>query len=197
MWILWLHHSKKVSFEGSYQCKTQLRICVLRYPRVIFVPLVVLCQTLSILSLKKHKNPEKQFPYVIQQWQYHLLVGAQRRNISDCCNYFPLTETRSSYWQYPETNRGYSHYDHTSMAHADTRNQDTLNPAQGETSNAHGYTCPYCGKRIMIRHHFIGHLNGHLNVKPHRCNRCSRSFAYGTSLSRHKRTCTKAAFNSQ
>lgn len=54
-----------------------------------------------------------------------------------------------------------------------------------------GYTCSYCGKEFLIKHQFIGHMNMHMNLRPFTCKLCLKSFAYGTSLSRHKRLCHK------
>ena len=102
--------------------------------------------------------------------------------------FFDVTETWPRFWQ----GGGSSHSDEGCQMEVGVRGDEhALSLSRRESSV--GYCCPYCGKRIMIRHHFIGHLNGHLNVKPHRCHRCSRSFAYGTSLSRHKRTCKGAS----
>ncbi|XP_076460733.1 uncharacterized protein LOC143293577 isoform X27 [Babylonia areolata] len=96
------------------------------------------------------------------------------------------SELQSSCWQSAEE---YGMYSYSQGNMEDGARIEHILKLSRKSPDTPGYTCPYCGKTILIRHHFIGHLNGHMKVKPHQCTRCNKSFAYGTSLSRHKRTC--------
>lgn len=48
------------------------------------------------------------------------------------------------------------------------------------------FVCPKCGKGFYCRHHFNGHVNSHLSIKPFQCEHCSKGFKYEFSLKRHK-----------
>lgn len=53
------------------------------------------------------------------------------------------------------------------------------------------YICLLCGKRFLFKDHFEGHMNVHNNLKSFACPRCSRKYAYKTSLRLHMKRCFK------
>ncbi|KAH9492978.1 hypothetical protein Btru_022805 [Bulinus truncatus] len=54
------------------------------------------------------------------------------------------------------------------------------------------YSCHICHRGFLKRECLEGHLNKHSNSKPYICEYCGRKYAYSTSLSSHKKMCTKS-----
>ncbi|XP_059177580.1 zinc finger protein 675-like [Physella acuta] len=55
------------------------------------------------------------------------------------------------------------------------------------------YTCHICQRGFLKRECLEGHMNKHSKTKPYICQHCGRKYAYSTSLSAHKKICSKSA----
>ena len=51
------------------------------------------------------------------------------------------------------------------------------------------YICQVCRKKFMEKHHYVGHMNQHLNIKPHKCKHCRSNFQHEASLRKHENSC--------
>lgn len=51
------------------------------------------------------------------------------------------------------------------------------------------YTCEQCGKGFMIKNHYEGHMNAHMNYKPFQCQQCHKSFSHKRSIIKHTSMC--------
>ena len=53
------------------------------------------------------------------------------------------------------------------------------------------FECDYCGKILSDERSFRGHINAHMNKRPHKCPFCHLGFSFQSSRSSHKRVCAK------
>ena len=51
------------------------------------------------------------------------------------------------------------------------------------------YICHFCGIRSNSKWNLEGHLNKHMGIKPHSCQKCQKTFTYQGDLKRHTTTC--------
>jgi hypothetical protein len=51
------------------------------------------------------------------------------------------------------------------------------------------YVCYLCDKNFLFKEHYEGHMNVHNNIKAFKCPKCSREYAYKTSLRLHLKRC--------
>ncbi|BFY98966.1 hypothetical protein BsWGS_02006 [Bradybaena similaris] len=52
------------------------------------------------------------------------------------------------------------------------------------------FVCEYCQRSFTTLNHYEGHKNAnHLNLKPYKCQFCSKEFAHKNSLTFHRRCC--------
>jgi hypothetical protein len=56
------------------------------------------------------------------------------------------------------------------------------------------YNCTVCKYKTMQKDAFLGHMNIHNNIKPYKCRKCPKSFAYRQSLIAHKCTHSEKVF---